>query len=98
MAVAVELNYPGGTIEQYDEVIKTIGATSGGRHPGAGALFHWVAKTDDGFRVVDVWATKEQSSTASRKDQMGPIGQELGMVEPEMPLRRRPQLPRRQLG
>ena len=59
MAVGVVVEFRGGTLEQYDEVIQKMGFTPGGA--GApGFLFHWVEKTDDGFRVTDVWEAKEQ--------------------------------------
>jgi hypothetical protein len=32
--------------------------TPGGATP-SGAISHWVAQTDDGMRVVDVWETRE---------------------------------------
>ena len=54
MAVAVEMNFPGATLAQYDEVMVTMGLTAGGATP-PGAISHWVASTDDGLRVVDVW-------------------------------------------
>src|SRR2546422_11576885 len=58
MAVAVQLEFKGGTLEQYDQVIQKMGFRPGG--PSApGALFHWVTKTPDGIRVVDVWRSRE---------------------------------------
>ena len=54
MAVAVEMNFRGATMEQYDQVIQKMGLTPNGATP-PGALFHWVAPSDDGIRVVDVW-------------------------------------------
>ena len=54
MPVAVQLDFKGGTLEMYDRVAEVIGLPAGG--PGApGGLFHWVAQTPDGLRVVDVW-------------------------------------------
>ena len=53
MAIAIEMNFRGATLEQYDQVIQKMGFTPGG--VGApGGLFHWVTGTDDGIRVVDV--------------------------------------------
>ena len=52
------MNFRGATIEQYDEILGKMGLTPGGSTP-AGAISHWVAKTDDGMRVVDVWETRE---------------------------------------
>ena len=58
MAVAVEMNFKGATLDQYDQVIQKMGLTPGGATP-PGAISHWAAKTDEGLRVVDVWETKE---------------------------------------
>ncbi len=54
MAVAVEMNFKGATLDQYEQVIEKMGFTHGGKGAPHG-LFHWVAQTDDGIRVVDVW-------------------------------------------
>jgi len=83
MAVAVEVTFPGATIEQFDEAIKIIGAVPGGRHPGDGALFHWVTKTDSGVRVTDVWATREQFDRF-RQDVILPNSKQAGLPEPEI--------------
>lgn len=80
MAIAAQLDFKDGTLEQYDEVIKKMGFTSGG--PGApGAIFHWVTKTDEGIRVTDVWESKEAFDTFAQS-QIGPISHEVGMPNP----------------
>src|SRR5206468_12335139 len=58
VAVAVEMDFRGATLDQYDQVIEKMGLTPGGGTP-PGAISRWVAKTDDGLRVVDVWETRE---------------------------------------
>ena len=58
MAVAVQIDVPDVTIEQYDLAIEVAGFLRGGPLP-SGGLFHWVAKTDTGVRIVNVWATRE---------------------------------------
>jgi hypothetical protein len=80
MAVAVVLDFPGGTLEQYDEVIAKMGLTPEG--PGApGGLGHWVTKTDDGIRVTDVWRTREEFDKFAA-EQIGPITAEVGIPGP----------------
>ncbi len=59
MAVGVVMEFDGGTLEQYDDVIRRMGLTPKGDAP-AGALFHWSAATADGIRVTDVWESQEQ--------------------------------------
>ncbi len=80
MAIAVVLDFEGGTLEQYDEVIKKMGFTPGG--PGApGARGHWVAETDTGIRVTDTWKSKEQFEKFAQ-EQIGPITAEVGIPNP----------------
>jgi len=82
MAVAIEMNFKGATIDQYDEVVEKMGLTDGSTPPGA--ISHWVAKTDDGIRVVDVWETKDVFDRFA-EDQMVPYTREAGMnEEPEI--------------
>jgi hypothetical protein len=58
VAIAVQTDFRGGTLEQYDRVSGVLGYPPNG--PGApGGLFHWVTKTDDGIRITDVWQDKE---------------------------------------
>jgi len=82
MAVAVELNFRGATLDQYDQVIQKMGLRQGGPTP-AGAISHWVTKTDDGFRVVDLWESKEAFERFAQ-EQIGPYSREVGIdAEPE---------------
>jgi hypothetical protein len=58
MAIAVQIDIPGVTLEQYDEAVEIAGYLPGGPLP-AGGLFHWIAKSDTGIRIVNVWASRE---------------------------------------
>ncbi len=80
MAVAVEMSFKGATLAQYEQVIKKMGFSHGGKGP-PDALFHWVAATSGGFRVVDVWKTKEQYERFA-KEQIGPYAAEAGIPGP----------------
>ncbi len=80
MPVAVVLDFAGGTLDQYDQVIEKMGFAPGG--PGApGGLFHWVTATEDGLRVTDVWATEEEFQRFAA-DQIGPITHAVGVPGP----------------
>jgi hypothetical protein len=79
MAVAIEMNFKGATLEQYDQVIELMGLTSGQAPPNA--IFHWAAKTDDGLRVVDVWETREAYEQFAQ-EQIGPYSQQVGVPGP----------------
>ena len=81
MAVAIEMDFKGATLEQYDEVMKLMGLADGTRPLPAGAIFHWVAKTDDGIRVVDVWETREAFDQFAA-EQIGPFTQQAGIAAP----------------
>ena len=80
MSVAVEMNFRGATLNQYDQVIEAMGFTPGGPG-GPGGIFHWVAKTDDGIRVVDVWESKEEYERFA-KEKIGPLSQKAGFAGP----------------
>jgi hypothetical protein len=80
MAVAVVLEFPGATLEQYDEVIGKMGFTKGGPG-GPGGLFHWVRAGDDGLVITDVWQTREHFQTFA-DEKIGPITAEVGLPGP----------------
>ena len=77
--VAVEMNFAGATLAQYDQVIQKMGLTTGGATP-PGAISHWIAKTDDGLRVVDVWESREQFDRYA-EEKIGPYTREVGFTE-----------------
>jgi hypothetical protein len=77
MTVAVQLEFRGATLAQYDEITERIGLLPGG--PAMPHEFsHWVTKTEDGFRVTDVWENQEAFEKFSRET-LGPIYQEVGV-------------------
>jgi hypothetical protein len=76
--VAVEMNFSGATTAQYDQILEKMGLSPGGALPG-GAISHWVAKTDDGMRVVDVWETRDQFDRFAQ-EQIGPYAKEVGIA------------------
>ncbi len=80
MAVAVQMDFDGGTSDQYDEVCRKMGLTPEGPGP-AGSISHFATMTDSGLRVVDVWETKEQFEKFAQ-EQIGPFSQEAGMAGP----------------
>ena len=80
MAIGVQLDFKGATLEQYDQLMDRMGFRPGG--PGApGGLFHWVTATDDGLRVTDVWESKETFEKFAQ-EKIGPITQEVGIPGP----------------
>ena len=76
------MNFGGATLDQYDQVLEKMGLTPGGSVP-PGAISHWVAKTDDGIRVVDVWETRDQFERYAQ-EKIVPYSKEAGFPgEPE---------------
>jgi hypothetical protein len=74
----VQLDFRGATLEQYDEVVERMGFLPGG--PSApGSLFHWVTKTDDGIRFVDVW--QDRDAYQSFVSRCRPLFIEIGVVD-----------------
>ncbi|MFZ6003361.1 MAG: hypothetical protein ACOYXM_05445 [Actinomycetota bacterium] len=82
MAIAVQLDFEGATLDQYDQVCKLMGLTPKGPGP-AGAISHFATMTDSGLRVVDVWQTRE-AFDAFAQEQIGPFSAEVGLPPPEM--------------
>ena len=80
MAVALIMDFEGGTLDQYDQVLEKM--ELGGSLPDGG-VFHWAAKTDDGVRVVDVWESQEAFDKFA-EEQIGPITAEVGLSEPKV--------------
>ena len=81
MAVAVQLDFHNATLEQYDDANERIGLLPGGPAAGSQEFFHWVMKTEDGFRVVDVWESREAFQEFERGT-LRAIYQEVGIVDP----------------
>jgi hypothetical protein len=80
MAIGVQLDFNGATLDQYDEVVAKMGFRPGGQ--GApGGLFHWVTKTGDGIRVTDVWESKEIFERFAQ-EQIGPLTAAVGLTSP----------------
>jgi hypothetical protein len=79
MAVGVQLEFRGGTLEQYDRAAESLGLLPGG--PAArNQLFHWVTKTDDGIRCIDVWESRE-AFEAFWEERVRPVLPEIGVVD-----------------
>jgi hypothetical protein len=80
MAVAFIMDFPGGTLEQYDAVVEKMDL--GGRLP-PGGLYHAAGAIDDGVRVCDVWESEEIFQQFA-ESKIGPLTAEVGLGEPEI--------------
>jgi len=77
VAVGVQVDFVGMTLDQYDAAIQQMGFEPRGAG-GPGTLFHWVTKTDDGIRVTDVWQTQEDFDQFAQ-EKIGPITKAVGV-------------------
>ena len=80
MPVAVEMDFEGATLDQYDKTMELMGLENGGQAP-PGALFHWAAEVDGGLRVVDVWESREAFERFA-EEQIGPQTAAAGIEAP----------------
>jgi len=80
MAIAVQLDFNGATLEQYDQVCAKMGFQPQGTGD-PGGLFHWVTKTANGIRVTDVWESKEVFEKFAQ-EKIGPNAASVGWTEP----------------
>jgi hypothetical protein len=78
MPYAFVMDFAGGTTDQYDRVISKMNL---GGKTAPNSLFHWVAPTEDGLRVVDVWETVEAFNNFA-ETQIGPLTAAEGLPAP----------------
>ncbi|MEX0746246.1 MAG: hypothetical protein WD118_11645 [Phycisphaeraceae bacterium] len=80
MSRAYVMDFSGGTLDQYNQVLEKMDL---GGKTAPGGIFHWVAETEDGFRVVDVWETSEAYDQFAQ-EKIGPITAEVGLAPPKV--------------
>jgi hypothetical protein len=81
MAVMMQMEWPGVTAEQYEQV--RVGTNFEG-DPPAGGIFHVAALDGDKLRITDVWETPEQFQ-AFVEQRLMPCVQSLGITaEPQV--------------
>lgn len=80
MTVAIQMDFDGATLDQYDEVCGKMGLAPKGPGP-AGLISHYATTTDSGMRVVDVWQSKDQFEKFA-EEQIGPFSAAAGITAP----------------
>jgi len=80
MAVGVQFDFRGRTLEQYDQSMERVGLLPGGPPP-RGQIFHVAMKTDNGVRCIDVWRSREEYENFW-ETRILPSVQEGGVVDP----------------
>lgn len=78
MAVAVQMDFDGATVDQYDEVCGKMGLTPKGPGP-TGAISHFATVTDAGLRIIDVWETRAQFEKFA-EERIGPYSAAAGIT------------------
>jgi quinol monooxygenase YgiN len=81
MALTFVLEFPGGTQQQYDQVIDRL--QLGGKAP-PGAIFHVAGPIEGGWCVVDVWESQEAFDRFIQ-EKLGRAIQEAGLSLPQQP-------------
>ena len=80
MAVAVQVDVPGGTEQQYKQIVATIFPE--GKLP-EGWLLHLAGPTENGWRVLNVVPSREQFEAFAR-EQLLPATQQAGDATPQL--------------
>jgi len=80
MAVAFVLDFPGGTMDQYNQVVERM-HLDGRMAPGG--VIHVAGSYGGGLRVIDIWEDMEHFARFS-DDQIGPHTQAVGLPAPEV--------------
>lgn len=83
MAVAMFLDLPGTTTEQYDELNERMGTTRPEDEP-EGLIFHVCAQTPDGLLICDVWRSQDEVDDFLANT-LGPAAGALGLPEGNPP-------------
>lgn len=81
MAVLMEIDFPGVTAEQYDELDKRAGTRAG--QPPDGVLFRTAVVTSAGLHVVDLWESRAKFEAFMER--LMPVAAEIGFPEPKAP-------------
>jgi hypothetical protein len=77
MAILVEIEFPGATALQYEEVRKLAGIGDG---KPQGAIAHVAIAGDDGLRIVDLWET--EADLKAFLEVILPLTQQVGIQPP----------------
>jgi hypothetical protein len=58
MAIALLMEFPDATQEQYDRIMQQLGMERGSDDLPRGLIFHVAGPTDKGWQVIDVWESR----------------------------------------
>ncbi len=81
MALTFILEFPGGTQQQYDQILDRLQLSG---KPPPGQIFHVAGPIEGGWCVVDVWESQEAFDRFIQ-EKLGRALQEVGMSLPQRP-------------
>ena len=86
MAIGVLLDVPGGTQEQYEQINeKAFGDPKGPSEPPDGLIIHTAGATKSGWRIFDVWESREAFDRFNNEIIMPAVeGMDLPQIPPEV--------------
>jgi hypothetical protein len=58
MAIALLMEFPGGTRDQYDKILQELGMEKGTEDLPRGLIFHVAGPSKNGWQVIDVWESR----------------------------------------
>jgi hypothetical protein len=79
MAIAVVIDFDGGSTDQYDALVREMGIGGQPASVIAGLLFHAAGPTEGGLRVVDVWESQDALDRFTRERLM-PAAEKIGGI------------------
>jgi len=80
VALAVIVDFPGGTRDQYEAVTRELGPAGESLTVTPGAIFHAAGATEEGWRVIDVWES-EEAFDRFRQQQLMPALARAGVTD-----------------
>jgi hypothetical protein len=83
LPVAFVIDFPGATQQHYDAVLGELGVGLGAA-PEQGELFHAAGSYESGWRVIDVWESRE-ALDAFFRDRLAGALERAGMPSPLPP-------------
>jgi hypothetical protein len=79
MAIAVVIDFEGGTADKYDALVQEMGVAGQPASVIPGLIFHVAGPTASGWRVIDVWESEEDLNRF-RQDRLMPAAEKIGGI------------------
>ena len=79
MAIAVVIDFAGGTAEKHDALVAEMGLTGETASTVQGLIFHAAGPTEGGWRVIDVWES-EDDLNRFRNERLMPAAAKVGGI------------------